>query len=298
MTAADQLELGVIDRILPEPSGGAHADHDATAATIKAALLDAARDPSGTVPTEQLLATRYARLRQLGDYNELGEAAAEHAAPPSLQRRLGRLLRLPGVPATAALERDLAVRRCWGRRRGRRMTDTSDELAGRGDLAIRDLVPDLTERLGRFDLGEIEVRRGDLRVRVARGAATGTDPVPTAAAAGTAAMHGRPPEQARAGAPSGGTPWLSAAGGGVFRVWRGAGTGPGGGEGRSAGLRRGARRSSRRSRASLRGRPQPRHGDRRGGRVRPAPDRAGGTPLRDARAALLTAGLAGDRHGT
>ncbi len=97
MTAADQLELGVIDRILPEPSGGAHADHDATAATIKAALLDELAT-IGNRPTEQLLATRYARLRRLGDYNELGEAAAEHAAPPSLQRRLGRLLRLPGVP--------------------------------------------------------------------------------------------------------------------------------------------------------------------------------------------------------
>jgi acetyl-CoA carboxylase carboxyl transferase alpha subunit len=97
MTAADQLELGVIDRILPEPAGGAHADPDATAATIKAALLDELAT-IGNRPTEQLLATRYARVRRLGDYNELGEAAAEPAAPPSLQRRLGRLLRLPGVP--------------------------------------------------------------------------------------------------------------------------------------------------------------------------------------------------------
>ncbi len=31
-------------------------------------------------------------------YNEQGGMAAEPAAPPSLQRRLGRLLRLPGVP--------------------------------------------------------------------------------------------------------------------------------------------------------------------------------------------------------
>ncbi len=103
------------------------------------------------------------------------------------------------------------------------MTDTSDELAG-VETAIRDLVPDLTERLGRFDLGEIEVRRGDLRVRVARGAATGTDSVPTAAAAGTAAMHGRPPEQAQAGAPGGGHP-VSAPAVGYFVY--GEGLGPG-----------------------------------------------------------------------
>jgi acetyl-CoA carboxylase carboxyl transferase alpha subunit len=97
MTAADQLELGVIDRILPEPSEGAHTDHDATAATIKTALLEELGSLASQ-PTEQLLAARYARLRRLGAYNELGAAAAEPVAPPSLQRRLGRLLRLPGVP--------------------------------------------------------------------------------------------------------------------------------------------------------------------------------------------------------
>jgi acetyl-CoA carboxylase carboxyl transferase subunit alpha len=97
MTAADQLELGVIDRILPEPGEGAHADHDATARTIKDALVEELAEIA-EVPTDRLLSRRYARLRGLGAYQELGEAAAEPAAAPSLQRRLGRLLRLPGVP--------------------------------------------------------------------------------------------------------------------------------------------------------------------------------------------------------
>jgi len=39
------------------------------------------------------------------------------------------------------------------------------ELAG-VEAAIRDLLPDLTERLERHGLGEIEVRHGDLRLRV------------------------------------------------------------------------------------------------------------------------------------
>jgi acetyl-CoA carboxylase carboxyl transferase subunit alpha len=97
MTAADQLELGVIDRILPEPGEGAHADHDATARTIKAALIEELT-AIAAVGTDRLLSTRYARLRGIGVYEELGEVAGAPAEPPSLQRRLGRLLRLPGVP--------------------------------------------------------------------------------------------------------------------------------------------------------------------------------------------------------
>ena len=39
LTAKDLLELGIVDEILPEPLGGAQKDYDATAATVKAALL-------------------------------------------------------------------------------------------------------------------------------------------------------------------------------------------------------------------------------------------------------------------
>lgn len=45
------------------------------------------------------------------------------------------------------------------------MSDPADELAGI-EAAIRDLIPELSERLTRHALGEIEVRRGELRVRV------------------------------------------------------------------------------------------------------------------------------------
>lgn len=108
------------------------------------------------------------------------------------------------------------------------MTDTSDELAG-VETAVRDLVPDLTERLARFDLGEIEVRRGDLRVRVARGAASA--PTPAAArsgaagsGAGSTAAHGHASEAAQAGSTAGGHP-VSAPAVGYFVY--GDGLGPG-----------------------------------------------------------------------
>ncbi len=40
LTAEDLLEQGIIDRIIPEPLGGAHKDHHLMAATLKAALKE------------------------------------------------------------------------------------------------------------------------------------------------------------------------------------------------------------------------------------------------------------------
>jgi acetyl-CoA carboxylase carboxyl transferase subunit alpha len=97
MTAADQLELGVVDAVIEEPGEGAHTDHDATARAIKAALIDAL-GRIARLPPDALLATRYARLRGLGLVLEGATGPAPTAAPPSFRRRLGRLLRLPGVP--------------------------------------------------------------------------------------------------------------------------------------------------------------------------------------------------------
>jgi acetyl-CoA carboxylase carboxyl transferase subunit alpha len=97
MTAADQLELGVVDRIITEPDGGAQEDHDATARHIREALLAAFGRVTRLEP-EAILATRYARLRSIGVVNETAVEALQPAEDGSLRRRLGRLLRLPGVP--------------------------------------------------------------------------------------------------------------------------------------------------------------------------------------------------------
>jgi acetyl-CoA carboxylase carboxyl transferase subunit alpha len=96
MTAADQLELGVIDGVIDEPGEGAHTDHAATATSIKAAVL-AALGRISRLETEELLATRYARLRGIGVVREAAAGPAR-LDEPSLRRRIGRLLRLPGAP--------------------------------------------------------------------------------------------------------------------------------------------------------------------------------------------------------
>jgi acetyl-CoA carboxylase carboxyl transferase subunit alpha len=97
MTAADQLELGVIDGVIEEPGEGAHSDHAGTAAAVKQAVL-AALGRVTRLETEALLTTRYARLRGIGLVRETEVASSQLPQEPSLRRRIGRLLRLPGVP--------------------------------------------------------------------------------------------------------------------------------------------------------------------------------------------------------
>jgi len=74
LAAPDLLELGVVDALIPEPAGGAHTDHAATAAAVRTALL-AELERVGNVPLAELLAARYERFRAFG-------ALGEEGAPP------------------------------------------------------------------------------------------------------------------------------------------------------------------------------------------------------------------------
>jgi len=97
MTADQQVELGVVDAVIPEPGEGAHTDHAATARAVRGAIV-AALQGLAELDTPELLAARYARLRGMGAYLETGAASSRPPTAPSLTRRLGRILRLPGVP--------------------------------------------------------------------------------------------------------------------------------------------------------------------------------------------------------
>ena len=59
------LDLGVIDGIVPEPDGGAHADHDAAARLLAEALAAALAEVEGDDPELRRLARR-ARFRSMG----------------------------------------------------------------------------------------------------------------------------------------------------------------------------------------------------------------------------------------
>ncbi|HEX8186605.1 MAG TPA: acetyl-CoA carboxylase carboxyltransferase subunit alpha [Blastocatellia bacterium] len=69
LTAPDLLYFGLIDRIVPEPTGGAHADHRAMADRLDAALLEALSSVRD-VSDEDRVTRRYAKFRAMGDFEE------------------------------------------------------------------------------------------------------------------------------------------------------------------------------------------------------------------------------------
>jgi acetyl-CoA carboxylase carboxyl transferase subunit alpha len=67
ITAPDLLELGVVDRIVEEPPGGAHQDPLAAAKLVDAAMSDALAELLQMTPDE-LVEQRYARFRKMGAF--------------------------------------------------------------------------------------------------------------------------------------------------------------------------------------------------------------------------------------
>lgn len=67
MTAPDLLELRVVDRMVEEPAGGAHQDHDAAAELVGAAISETLRQLLRMTPDELEL-DRYKRFRALGAF--------------------------------------------------------------------------------------------------------------------------------------------------------------------------------------------------------------------------------------
>jgi len=70
LTAQDALELGIIDRIIPEPGSGAHTDHAEAARRLAKALTEALNELEQMSP-EELLAQRYEKFRRMGEPEQL-----------------------------------------------------------------------------------------------------------------------------------------------------------------------------------------------------------------------------------
>ena len=69
ITAHRLKTLGLVDKVVSEPLGGAHRDHAAMAQNLKKALQEALKQLSG-LSTSELLAARYERLMSYGRYKE------------------------------------------------------------------------------------------------------------------------------------------------------------------------------------------------------------------------------------
>jgi acetyl-CoA carboxylase carboxyl transferase subunit alpha len=69
ITAPDLYELRVIDEIVPEPPGGAHADHEATAKSLQEALLRQLDELRGLKP-DKLVRRRREKYLRMGQFAE------------------------------------------------------------------------------------------------------------------------------------------------------------------------------------------------------------------------------------
>ena len=69
LTSRDLLRLGVIDDVIEEPLGGAHRDHNQTAARLKMYLQKSFRELKA-LPVDRLLAGRYEKFRKIGVFTE------------------------------------------------------------------------------------------------------------------------------------------------------------------------------------------------------------------------------------
>jgi len=72
ITAHRLKALGLVDKIVSEPVGGAHRDHKQAAATLTRGLNDAMRQLSD-LKVKELLQQRYDRLQSYGRYNDTKE---------------------------------------------------------------------------------------------------------------------------------------------------------------------------------------------------------------------------------
>ncbi len=69
VTSQDVLDLGIIDQIIPEPSGGAHNDPEKTAESMKIEILKSFNELE-KLSAEQLIEQRIRKYRVMGVYDE------------------------------------------------------------------------------------------------------------------------------------------------------------------------------------------------------------------------------------
>lgn len=69
LTSKDLHRLGIVDEIVSEPLGGAHRDHDEMARILRENLLKHLNELQ-KLPEEELLRTRYEKLKAIGEFAE------------------------------------------------------------------------------------------------------------------------------------------------------------------------------------------------------------------------------------
>ena len=96
ITSGELVKFGVMDEIVPEPLGAAHADPMAAFPAIKKAILDIYRGKYERMSGDEIRLDRYAKFRKLGMFEEFlvsggrwKEARAVRAAAPGAKTKAG-----------------------------------------------------------------------------------------------------------------------------------------------------------------------------------------------------------------
>ena len=212
MSAQDQLELGVIDRVVPEPGEGAHADPRETARRLRSVII-AELDRLAALTPDELVEARYRRYRALGPYTEVGNARGGAPAQPGARRSPSRPARPDALVDGHAAAGLVETRRAAGprggligarrrppartqrrrdRRRGGRAAPTRPGSGPRGHRAADRGAPAGADRQARHDAPR---RARGPRGRLAR-------PAPPAVRDGARARAAAPPTSRRAPSPA------------------------------------------------------------------------------------------------
>ncbi|MDQ7799808.1 MAG: acetyl-CoA carboxylase carboxyltransferase subunit alpha [Armatimonadota bacterium] len=93
LTSSDLKRLGVVDRVVPEPPGGAHTDPQKAAELLRDHLVDALREVQGH-PLRRLLRERYRRYRHIGKVGAYWKVVLQEELE-DLREGVARRLRRP-----------------------------------------------------------------------------------------------------------------------------------------------------------------------------------------------------------
>ena len=69
VTSSDVKELGIVDRVIPEPPGGAHNDPQTTANAVRDAVIESLNQLANR-PIDELLDARLEKYRRIGELDE------------------------------------------------------------------------------------------------------------------------------------------------------------------------------------------------------------------------------------
>jgi acetyl-CoA carboxylase carboxyl transferase alpha subunit len=135
MSAQDQAELGVIDRVVAEPGEGAHVDAAETGRRLRAVVLEEL-DRLAALSPDELVARRGGRYRVFGAFDDLGvtEPIPGPGERPGLADRLRRALEPVGKSVGDAIGDAI------GGRAGREGRDARDGREGRDEPPAREEV--------------------------------------------------------------------------------------------------------------------------------------------------------------